>query len=103
MKTIEEKRVDFKRFIFVIMLTVSTLYTHAITAEKFKNLITKEFGDFTGIYIMGGIIIVGLGIFLISSRISKKNSEIEREKQKEQLASTPLQNRRAQRRRPVRR
>ena len=103
MKTIVEKRIDFKKFILFIILTVSTLHTHAISPAKFKNLITKEFGDFTGIYIMGGIIIVGLGIFLVSSRISKKNSEIEREKQKEQLASTPMQNRRTHRRRPVRR
>ncbi len=103
MKTIEEKRVGFKKFTFVIILTISTLYTHAITASKFKDLITKEFGSLTGIYIMGGIIIGGLGVFFISNHFSKKSAEIEREKEKEQMANRPLQNRRAQRRRPVRR
>lgn len=101
MKTIADKRIGVKRLAFIIVLTISTLCMRAGGADKYKKLITKEFGDFTGIYIMGGIIVTGVTIFLISNYFSKKNAKIEMEKQKQHLSSNPQLHSRRGHRRPV--
>jgi hypothetical protein len=99
MKIIKDKKISVKRLSLIIIFIISTLCMQAGSADKYKKLITKEFGSFEGIYIMGGLIVVGLGIYLISNHYSKKKDKLEREKQKQQLSNNPqIHARRAQRR-----
>lgn len=101
MKIIEDKKMSGKKISLVIILTINALCMSAGSADKYKKLISKEFGSFEGIYIMGGLIVVGLGIYLISNHYSKKNDKLEKEKQKQQLSSNPQTHARRAHRRPV--
>jgi hypothetical protein len=63
----------FRKYLLLLMLlNFSTLFTYAGAADKMKNMISKQFNSFEGIYIMGGIIVGSLLVYVISNYLMKE-------------------------------
>lgn len=75
MKTISKIRMGIKRIVFLNILLLSSLAANADFGGKVKSTVSKEFTSLTGIYIMGGLIVVGLVIYLISNYVFKEKDE----------------------------
>jgi hypothetical protein len=72
MNTIFRKRKFSAKLLLLILLTFSTLFSFAGGAtNKMKDLISSQFNSFEGIYIMGGIIVGSLLVYVISNYLMK--------------------------------
>jgi hypothetical protein len=72
--TFGKKKLSRKLFL-LMLLTFSSLFSHAGATDKFKNLISKQFNSFEGIYIMGGIIAGSLLVYVISNYLMKEKED----------------------------
>jgi hypothetical protein len=75
METRFTKRLTLKRLALTLMLTFSALASQAGFTDKIKNTVSKDFNSFQGIYIMGGIIVGGLLIYVVSNHMMKEKPE----------------------------
>lgn len=72
-KVINRMRVS--RIVMLNILLFSSLLAEANFGGKLKNTLSKEFNSLTGIYIMGGLIAVGLLIYILSNYVFKEKED----------------------------
>lgn len=67
-----------KRLSKLLLLTLLTFSTHLSQAgatDKIKNMVSKQFNSFEGIYIMGGIIAGSLLVYVITNYMMKDKTD----------------------------
>jgi hypothetical protein len=75
MENIVKKGMGIKRIFFLNILILSSFGAYADFGGKMKNELGKEFTSLTGVYIIGGLVVAGLIIYLISNYVFKEKEE----------------------------